>query len=208
MNEWWAALPGIAKFFYIVAIGSSFILVLQLLLALIGLGHEGSGLDAGTADVGEVDMGADALADAHLAEHDTGLGLLSVRTLMGFLVGFGWGGIAVYDWTHSAAGSIIAATAIGFGFMLLVFWLMGQVFKLRDYGNINYANAVGKVATVYISIPAKREGQGQVQVVVQGRLREVSAVSDEPERLAPGTKVIVTKMLDPTTFVVRKSGSE
>jgi len=45
-------------------------------------------------------------------------------------------------------------------------------------------------------------------VVVQGRLREVAAVTDEEERLAPGTRVLITKQIDPSTFVVRKSGSE
>ncbi len=140
--------------------------------------------------------------------HDAGLHFLSWRTLIAFFVGFGWGGMAFYEWTKTPYIALIAGTAIGFAFMLLVFWLMGQIFKLRDFGNISYANAVGKVATVYISLPPNRESAGQVQVVVQGRLREVSAISDEPERLQPGTKVVITKMLDATTFVVKKTGSE
>jgi membrane protein implicated in regulation of membrane protease activity len=117
-------------------------------------------------------------------------------------------GVAVWDASHNTALTIIAATLIGAAFMYIVFWLMNAIFKLRDSGNIEYENAIGKVATVYITIPPRREGAGQVQVVVQGRLREVSAVTDNEERLAPGAKVVVSKLLDATTFVVQKERSE
>ncbi len=202
MNEWWAAMPSILHFFYIVAFGSSLVLVIMLLLNMIGLSHGDTDLGAvGGHDISPV-------GGAHLLDHDTGLSWLSVRTLLAFLVGFGWGGVMVWEATGNTALTIISATLIGAIFMFIVFWLMNAIFKLRDSGNINFANAIGKVATVYITIPPKREGSGQVQVTVQGRLREASALTDYEERLAPGTKVVITKQLDSTTFIVHPERSE
>lgn len=209
MDVWWSALPGIEQFFYIVAFAASLVMLIQLLLSLVGLAHGADadfGGDAGGVDA-HVDFGTGGEGD-QLVAHDAGIGILSVRTIVAFFVGFGWGGIAVYDATKQAAVSLLVAAVIGFAFMMIAFWLMNSIFKLRETGNIDYANAIGCSATVYVSVPAKREGSGQVQVVVQGRLREVAAVTDEEERLAPGTRVLITKQIDPSTFVVRKSGSE
>jgi len=212
MAEWWSALPGIQQFFYTVAFAASLVMVIQLVLSLVGLAH-GADADFGgdTGDFGGVDTHLDFGAGAdgdHVVSHDAGIGILSVRTIVAFFVGFGWGGVAMYDGTKNAALSLVVAALIGFAFMMIAFWLMNSIFKLREAGNVDYANAIGCSATVYVSIPARREGSGQVQVVVQGRLREVAAVTDEEERLAPGTRVVITRQIDPSTFVVRKSGSE
>ncbi len=202
MNEWWVTLPAISHFFYIVAFASTLVLVIMLLLNIIGFSH-------GDSDF-STDGGHDfsPLGGDHLAAHDPGLSWLSVRTLIAFLAGFGWGGVAIWEATGNTALTIIGATVIGTAFMFIVFWLMSAIFKLRDSGNIDLANAIGKVATVYITIPPKREGAGQVQVTVQGRLREVSAQTDYEERLAPGTKVVITKQLDSTTFIVQPERNE
>ena len=202
MNEWWATLPAISHFFYIVAFASTLVLVIMLLLNIIGYSHGDSDFSTG----GDHDISP--LGGDQLATHDIGLSWLSVRTLIAFLAGFGWGGVAVWEATGNTALTIIAATLIRAVFMITVSWLMNAIFKLRVSGNIDFANAIGKVATVYITIPPKREGAGQVQVTVQGRLREVSALTDYEERLAPGTKVVVTKQLDPTTFIVQPERSE
>jgi hypothetical protein len=209
VNEWWATLPAISHFFYIVAFAATLMLVIMLLLNMIGLSHGDTDLGAlGGHDVGALgghDMGP---VSDHLAVHDTGLSWLSARTLIAFLAGFGWGGVAVWEATGNTALTIIAATVIGAVFMFIVFWLMNAIFRLRDSGNIDLANAIGKVATVYITIPPKREGTGQVQVTVQSRLREVSAMTDYEERLAPGTKVVITKQVDAATFIVQPERSE
>ena len=202
MNEWWATLPAISHFFYIVAFASTLVLVIMLLLNIIGFSHG----DSDFSTVGDHDI--TPLGGDHLAAHDPGLSWLSVRTLIAFLAGFGWGGVAVWEATGNTALTIIAATVIGVVFMFIVFWLMNAIFKLRDAGNIDFANAIGKVATVYITIPPKRESAGQVQVTVQGRLREASAMTDYEERLAPGTKVVITKQLDANTFIVQPERSE
>jgi membrane protein implicated in regulation of membrane protease activity len=212
VNEWWAALPAISHFFYIVAFAATLVLFVMLLLNIVGFGHgdaDASGALGGHdfGGAGGHDLGGVQGGD-HLAVHDTGLSWLSVRTLVAFLVGLGWGGVAVWDASHNAALTIVCAAIIGVIFMYVVFWLMNAIFKLRDSGNVSYNNAIGHVATVYITIPPKREGTGQVQVNVQGRLREVAAVTDGEERLAPGAKVVVTKLIDATTVVVNKERSE
>jgi hypothetical protein len=69
---------------------------------------------------------------------------------------------------------------------------------------VDLKNAKGQAGTVYTPIPASQGGQGQVQVAVQGRLRELPSITDEDEPLPTGTPVRVVKVLDGGITLVRK----
>ncbi len=64
------------------------------------------------------------------------------------------------------------------------------------------AEAKGKAATVYLPIPANREGSGKVQVRMDDRIMEYEAVSSCGERLKTGTKVLVVDVLGPSLVEV------
>ena len=202
MVTWWTALSGTEHFFFIIAIGSTFILALQLVMNMIGLaGHD---TDFGTAL--PHDIGAGSLEHPDLAAHSTGLGLISVRTVIAFFVGFGWAGFALLGMEIPITISVILSLVIGFGFMMLVFYLMKTIFKLSDAGNIDNRNAIGQTGTVYIPIPAGAKGVGQVQVVVEGRMRELAAVTEGVDSLPTGTPIKIVKMMgtSTSTAVVQK----
>jgi len=196
MGTWWLGLSLMQHIFYTIAIVSSVVLIIQIILNLIGLSDGDLDMD-GLPDILE------AAENAAFDGGDTGLGLLSVRTILAFLMGFGWGGVVLtgMDWPllPAALGALIA----GCVFMFTVFWLMRQMFRLADSGNITLASAAGKTGTVYLPIPPQRSGTGQVQVVIQGRLRELPAVTDAPEALPTGVHVHVAQVIESDVLLVR-----
>jgi membrane protein implicated in regulation of membrane protease activity len=91
----------------------------------------------------------------------------------------------------------ITAFFLGFGFLL-----MRSMMRLQSSGTLNYQNAVGEVATVYVTIPAEGKAGGQVEVMIQGRLSVAEALHKGVTAIAPGTKVKVVEMIGRSTLVV------
>jgi membrane protein implicated in regulation of membrane protease activity len=197
MTAWWTSLTAAQHLFYLIAIASTAVLAIQLFLNLVGLaGHDVDTTFASDADAVGAHDGLDA--------HSTGLGLLSVRTVVAFFVGFGWAGVVLLNHGQALFLAVLLAAVAGVLCMLLVFYLMRSILKLAETGNVNVENAVGQTGTVYIPIPSAGKGRGQIQVKVQGRLREVAAVTDAAEDLPTGTPVQVVKMAGDSTMIVRK----
>lgn len=162
---------------------SSIVLFIQMIVILIG----GSDLDF---DLGEVGEGG-------------ATGIFSIRSIGSFFTGFGWTGAMFLQNHHSVGVATLAATLVGslilVGFLSLMRWLHG----FKTDGTVNYENAVGNVGTVYIPIPPKRKGMGQIQVDVQGRISTVDAVSDSEEKIENRTPVRVESLVDKRTLLVK-----
>lgn len=78
--------------------------------------------------------------------------------------------------------------------------------KLTESGTLNLNNAVGKVGTVYLTIPAKRGGLGKVQVKVQG-LQTLDAFTDNAENIKTGALVEITEIINDEILLVKLSGN-
>ncbi len=213
---WWPSLSIAEQIFYAVAIGSSVILLFLFLLNLIGLGGHDldmdhdlhvEGLDLHDVHLGDLphdfdhDLGAE---HPDLTAHGDGLAFISFRTILAFLVGFGWTGVVMTAAHAPLFVTLLLAIGVGAIFMLVVFWLMRMIYSLAESGNIDFTNALGVTGTVYIPIPPQGQGSGQVQLVVQGRLREIQAITDSEEALPTGTQVRVVRVLSDNTLLVRK----
>jgi len=185
LSEWWNSHVPALQFFYVVAIVSLFVLLLQSALMIFGMGHDG-------------DM------DAH--HGGEGIEVVSVRTVTAFFVGFGWTGVLVLENGGSLAIAIPAALVAGGGLMFLVHLIFCRLLSMQSAGNVSYENAVGKIATVYVTIPPRGAQGGQVELLVQGRLRFVDAVTECGEPITVGTKVRVTSVVDVGTLKVEKLG--
>lgn len=201
MMEWWASLEGALQIFYAIAIGSSLVLILQFVMTLVGMGAGGMDIDA----PGGIDLpdGVD-LPQGDLDIDSAGIGLLSSRTILAFFVGFGWAGVIALHSSGSLFPSLVIALVFGVIFMLVVFKMLSAIASLAESGNIDIRNAVGRTATVYTPIPPRRAGHGQIQVVVQGRLREFPAVTDEEAALSTGSDIRVVEVLGGGTMLVRR----
>ena len=117
--------------------------------------------------------------------------MFSFRAVVGFFLGFGWGGYI----SQQAMGDALWACCIGLGvgvvMFLLVAMLIRMIYGLRSDGNITADSLVGLSGTVYVTIPPRGEPGGQVQVAHPNQLITIAAVQQGNEPLSAGTRITV-----------------
>ncbi len=222
LTSWWGDLNNFTKVFYIIAIAASLILLIQLIIAMFGFGHDadvggadadmggdvgagGADYDAGT-DLGGHDIAHDA--GGHDVSHGgAGLRLFSVQTIVSFLVTFGWSGVAFGSTAMPQWLAFIIAFLIGTVTLFGMAKLMQAMMKLQSAGNIDLKNAVGLSGEVYIPVPANQGGMGKVNITIQGRLGEYNAVTLGEELLKTGVFVKVAEVRGNTLVVVKDDGA-
>lgn len=188
MIDWWNSLSFELMFYYVIGIISLTVVVIQLLLTLFGFGGDGG--DAGfDPEIGDVD-------------HSGGIGFFSSQTIAAFLTAFGWVGVAASKEGLSSYFVAILAMAAGFVSMAAMYFMLRSLLRLQSKGNLDYKNAVGSEAVVYVTIPGSDQDGGQIEVTIQGRMRTAAARSVAPGALKTGQRVRVTGMLGPTSFIV------
>jgi hypothetical protein len=170
--------------FWVCAIlGGGFIL-LQSLMGLLGLGdHDPAGGD--------------------LPEHvhaSDGLNLLSVRAISAGLCFFGLMGLVVREWGGSMVFALPAALAAGLAVAAAIAFAMRGMRRMESDGVLRMEGAVGRNATVYLSIPGQLSGPGKIHLFLQGRTVEMKAVSRDA--LPTGAPVIVVDVVAPDTLEV------
>jgi hypothetical protein len=184
VSDWWGSLEGAYRVFYALGIVSALALLVQVILAVFGL---------------------DDLFDATDGE---GTSLLSLRTVSGFLAGFGWTGVVMIRAGYSTLGASIGGTVVGLLFAGILFLIIRVMMGLRHSGTIDYRNAVGVAGKVYAPIGASLEKPGQVEVLVQGRLRTVAAMTRHDQDLPTLARIRVVDTLDSNTLLVAPLDAE
>ncbi len=185
--EWWSSLFVSQQIFLLVAIPSSVVLVIQTVLLLIGLDDD---MDAESDPLG-----------------DDGLTLFSVRGIVSMLCITGWSGFVLCETSLPLFGSIAIAVLLGILTLIGMAFLMRSVQRLQSSGNIQVSNAVGKVGQVYIPIPANAEAAGKINITVQEKYSEFSAITMGDEPLSTGTYVRVVAVNDAGILVVERVSS-
>ena len=185
MIDYWLNLDPAERTFTGIGIFSSLILTIQMGMVMLG---------------GAIDM-----PEAEIADTGEGgaSGIFSIRTIGAFFAGFGWAGAAMLQAGNSTGAATFVAILSGSAFLGIVIYLMSYLHSLRQEGTLNYSNAVGNVGNVYLPIPPKRKGMGQVEVMVQGRLRIVQALSDSDKKIGNRVAVRVTDTIDEQTILVK-----
>jgi len=188
MEEWFSALSTFSKVYWVIALISSVIFLILLVMTIIG---------------GEVDDMGDVDADI---EADAGVGFqfLSFKNLMGFFTIFGWSGISCLNAGYSTGVTVAVSLACGLVMMLAMATLFYQLSKMTSSGSLKLKNALNSIGEVYLTIGANRSSMGKVQVKVQGGLRELDALTDEDTDLKQGDVVTVTKVTDNGILIVNK----
>ncbi len=217
MADWWNSLGLISQIFYCIAVPSTLVMLIQTIMLLVGMGQDADfSADGDVSDIGDAEIG-DAIDDAIdgvFGNNDIteapdsfgleGLRILTVRGIISFLVVFGWVGIVLTSAKVPLLITVPVAAICGFFMMVLLAFLMKLVLKLRSDGNIDIRNAIGTAGKVYLTIPAKRSGEGKVQLMLQGSFVEQNAVTDDEEPIPTGSEVVVVSVSGATTLVVRK----
>ena len=120
------------------------------------------------------------------------VGIFSFRAILGFFLGFGWGGCICLQSTGSVMWACGAGLVAGVLMFVLVAMLIRMIYGLRSDGNITPASLVGLSGTVYVSIPPSGEPGGQVQVAHPNQLITIAAVQQGCEVLPAGSRIVVT----------------
>jgi membrane protein implicated in regulation of membrane protease activity len=187
------------------------------------IGADIGGTDIGgiDADIGGADIGG---ADADLCGADcvhgegfhdpsdmpvsgdhsfSTLRLFTFQGILAFLASFSWISILCISGGINALIASAVGVAIGVLMMFAVAKLIQLLMKLSDDGTVDFNNAVGIRAKVYIPIPGNLAGEGKVIAEFQGAERECDAITALPDTIPTGTEVIVTSIKGNTLVVER-----
>jgi hypothetical protein len=175
-------------FFLSCAILGGGILLVQLLLGVLGVVHDG--LDA------HHDGG-----DGHAESASEGLNLLSVRALSAGFGFFGVGGMAGLATGFGLLAALPLGIVLGLAAMVGTALITRWMLTLEDDGSVSIHGAVGSTGTVYLAIPGERQGTGKVLLTLQNRTVEYQAVTSRGA-LPTGASILVVDVVGPDTVDV------
>ncbi len=138
---------------------------------------------------------------SHDADAHDGLRLFTVRGIVAFFAVGGWTGLLLSRYVGNLF-AVLLAFAAGNAALVGIALLMRGVYHLQDRGNLEPANAVGKLAKVYLAIPPAGLGQGKVTVMLQERLVELDAASRIKKAIPTGAFVRICDLVDEDTVLV------
>ena len=155
-----------------------------------------------------VGFDADTDMDASGGDSDfdsEGFHLISVKTIICFLLGFGWTGVLFWDDIESPWLLALLATLIGFAFMSLIAYLLFLVMKLDKDNSFRIEQTIGQKGEVYLTIPAGGNQTGKVMVSVNGSMHELEAKTNDAEKIPTGEMVRITGVEAGNVLVVEKA---
>jgi len=189
MEIWFASLSGTDRFFLICAAVGALGVLLRLMTQVLGF----AGGDIGDGDIGDGggDIGSDpGGADSH---HFDGFKIISVHGLAAFFLMFGLVGFAM---SRESRAPIVIAILAGVVAGAVSVWIITKLFtmagKLQSVGNLDVKKATGCRGVVYMQIPSG--ASGRVTLNIDGRQREMDAMSVNGEAMPTGVPVVVVRM--------------
>ena len=180
----WQNLTTLQQVYFCIAVFFSAVLILQFILAIVGVGQGGDT---------EVDLDGDGEPDVTVDTSD-GIVPFTLKGVIAFFAVGGWIGFALGDGTISSAWAIIVSVLSGFAALVGVGFLMKWIMRLQSSGTMDIKNAVGKIAEVYLTIPAKCAGNGKINLELQGAYIEAEAITECEQPIKTGEKVRVVKI--------------
>lgn len=192
VNQWWGDLSPAHQVFWFIAIIFSVLFFIQFVLLVIGFESEGGdGLDHG--------------GDSDNFEHE--FSALSIRSIIAFFTFFGWTGVLIMGNQLSVWLSVLLATLAGLAAMFIVAYLMYKFAQLEQSGTLNLYHALDQPGEVYLTIPARQGGFGKVTLMIDGRAREMDAMTNG-DTIKTGEKIKVTEILNGNALMVESLPSE
>ena len=188
----WSEAGIFEQIFWVITIPATVIFLILLALTIFG---------------GDADTGVDTEIDTDLADGDSiPFQFLSLKNIVAFFAVFGWSGIGFINAGLSSWLVILLAFICGLLMMILMASLFYFMSKLAESGTLNMNNAVGKLGEVYLVVPGNRGGMGKVQLNVQGSLRTLDAITDDPENISTSSIIEVLAVIDDQILLVKKQG--
>ena len=199
--EWYNALPSTLQVYWVIALVTSLVFLIQMVLTFIGIGDTDTDVDLG----GDADFGGDSdFSDGDTLDTGGAMQLFTIRNFINFLLGLGWGGVCLYSVIPNTIVLTIVAILVGVLFVYIFLIIYRQLRKLERNGAYRISDCVGHTVDVYLTVPANRSGMGKVQISFSGSVQELAALTDSDTPLCSGSKVRVTEVIDGTTVLVEK----
>lgn len=179
-----------ATVYLVMALSATILFMIKIALMLLGGDH------------GDFDADGDVGDFHHIGDSDAAFSAFSLLSVLAFIMGTGWMGLNCrVSWGLSGGVSVLFATGFGLVLMLVASFGMYYVKRLESSPHIDVRTAVGRTAQVYLTIPQKGEGQGQVEVDVSGTRKVMTAVSTGG-KIEAFTAVKVVDVRDDETLIV------
>ena len=179
------------KLYWAVAILSSLAFVV-----IFGMSLLGSDTDS--------DTDAESDIDGDAGDHDFGSYVLSLKSMVGFLVSASWVGIVTINNSLPVWITLLSSIAAGVIMTIIIVSLMTFFARMQYSGTLNIADTVGAEGEVYLSIPPSKSGKGKVQIKVQSAIREFDAVTEADTTLKQYDKIVVKSVGKNNVLLVEK----
>lgn len=186
--EFFSDMEPLLRTFWFIALPASLIFLVQTIMTFIG------------ADATD---GIDADFDSNLTDTHAPFQLFSLRNLINFLLGAGWGGISFYNSIDNKTALILVSAAIGVAFVAAFFFIIRQVQRFGEDNSFNINLTLNQTGTVYIPVPENKTGTGKIQVSVKGSVHELNAITLN-ERIPTGTLIRIIKIETSNLVLVEK----
>jgi membrane protein implicated in regulation of membrane protease activity len=189
ISDWWLTLTIAQKIYWCIAVPFTLLFVLQTIMTFFGGGAE----DIDTS--GDSDL---------LVNSDSGIDFqfITLKNLIAFFTIFGWTGVACLSAGYSITACVVISFIAGLIMMAIMASIIYFMAKLSDNGTLKIKNALGKSGIVYLPIPPKRSGTGQVQIKVQG-LQTLDAMTDSNAEIKTGSIVEVVDVMNGDILLVK-----
>lgn len=174
------------KIFFLIAAPATVLLIVQIVMMLIGFGSGGDADADCDCDV-DCDCDIDVSDGGEVLDADHGFGLFTVRGLIAFFTVGGWVGYTLSD-NHVVLAVILSVVSGGLALVLMGL-LLKWLTSLQSNGNLRYDDAIGLIGDVYLTVPPKDSGKGKINVLLNERLTELSAVQMGESPIPTGKKV-------------------
>lgn len=175
--------------YWVLAVASSLIFAIQAIGTFMGF-------DADT----DVDIDSPDVDDAFDSD---GFHLVSVKTVVSFILGFSWTGVLFWNDFENPLWLGLLAVVVGMVFMSSIAYLLYLVMKLDRDNTFDVKKTVGLNAEVYLRIPAAKADTGKVMVSLFGSMHELTALT-EGDDISTGDKVRIVKVVEGETVLVEK----
>lgn len=183
------------SFFWFCALAGSGMFGIQLIINICGMGDHDS-FDTSDISSHTIHEGGQDSADAKKFKW------LSMQTITGFLMMFGWTAITCQEefGFHNPI-TIGISLAAGIFTALIIRSIFKLAKKLKSSGSVyRIEETVGKEGYVYQSIP--KGGKGKVSMSLEHFTREIDAISHHSEDLPSFMRVKIIEKSDERTVVV------
>ena len=186
INQWWDALSAPHQVFWFIAVVFSVLFFIQFVLVLMGF------------DMHDTE-GVDMHADTGSFEHE--FSALSVRSIIAFFTFFGWTGVLTLNNNLGVWVAITFSSIAGLAAMFIVAYLMFKFSQLEQSGTLDLYHALDQEGEVYLTIPGAQSGRGKIHLKVDGRIRELDAITDG-DILKTGSPIKVVDILEDNVMKV------